>query len=188
MKKQELRKYAKENWEKFLKNKEQVLKLLENLKAFLNKNSRDQIFAFYPINFEPPILDILDPLFSTIYLPVIDFKNKQMKFAPYKFKNQYLNYKINSFNILEPELTHIAIPKKEDIIIIPSLGVNSHFVRLGRGAGYYDKFFSDNKNSLLSIKISLLPEVLTKLEFIEEKHDLILDILITENNIVYKTS
>ncbi len=78
------------------------------------------------------------------------------------------------------------LPSDDDLFLIPSLGCNLEFARLGRGKGYYDVFIKKLKNSDRIKKISLLPENLTKLKFEMENHDLILDTIITENRILEK--
>jgi len=181
-----MRKFAKAYWLEFLSNSHNIDNLFQQFENFLKKNKKQRVFAFYPIIYEPPIWQLLDNYFSNIYIPVIDPPTNKMKFSAIKLNESYLETKRNSLNILEPISNIEEIPKKDDLVIIPSLGANQHFARLGRGAGYYDRYFNENKKSLESIKISLLPEKLTNLVFIQENHDLILDIIITENNIVYK--
>jgi 5-formyltetrahydrofolate cyclo-ligase len=182
-----LRKYAKDYWNKFLNDQEKLKNLLKNFEFYLKDHKNiHKIFAFYPIQGEPPILQILDKYFSTIYLPVINIEDQSMIYTAYKINEEYSQIQKNIYNIVEPLNQKQVIPSKNDLIIIPSLGINLHFARLGRGAGYYDRFFFKNKNSQQSIKISLLPEDLRKLDFKEEIHDLILDVVITENNIVYR--
>ena len=181
-----MRRYAKEYWLEFLRNQKNCDILLQQFEDFLKKQKKERVFAFYPIHYEPPIWYLLDKYFRNIYIPVIDPSNNKMKFSAFKLNESYLETKRNFLNILEPIQIIEEIPQKDDLVIIPSLGTNRHFARLGRGAGYYDRYFNENKKSLESIKISLLPEKLTNLVFIQENHDLILDIIITENNIVYK--
>ncbi len=181
-----MRKFAKAYWLEFLSNPHNIDNLFQQFENFLKKNKKQRVFAFYPIIYEPPIWQLLDQYFSTIFIPVIDSTTNKMKFSAIKLNESYLESKRNFLNILEPISKIEEVPKKDDLVIVPSLGANQNFVRLGRGAGYYDRYFNDNKKSLESIKISLLPEKLTNLVFIQENHDLILDIMITENNIVYK--
>jgi len=181
-----MRKFAKAYWLEFLKNRNNIDKLFQQFEDFLKKNKKERVFAFYPISYEPPIWQLLDKYFSNIYVPVINSSTNKMKFSAIKLNESYLEAKKNFLNILEPISIIEEIPKKGDLVIIPSLGANQHFARLGRGAGYCDRYFNVNKKSLESLKISLLPEKLTNLVFIQENHDLILDIIITENNIVYK--
>lgn len=88
----------------------------------------------------------------------------------------------NLYGIWEPKKVFMDFPKNA-VVVIPSLGANKDFARLGKGKGFYDRYFS--KNSFECIKVTLLPEELTKLEFFSEEQDLLLDYIITEKNIYH---
>lgn len=47
----------------------------------------------------------------------------------------------NKYNILEPK-TKLFYPVKIDTAIVPVLGIDSSFKRIGFGKGMYDRFFS----------------------------------------------
>lgn len=184
------RQYAKKIWNEILNDSKIKTQILSNFEKFLKNHTKDRIFAFYPLKSELQILKILEKLYKNIYIPVVE--RDHMYYALYKKYQEYLPLRKNQYGILEPDINQIELenkilyPNYNDIVIIPSLGANQFFARLGRGGGYYDKFFFHHKESLKSIKVSLLPETLFELNFIHENHDLILDIVITENNIVYK--
>ncbi len=189
------RMYAKKYWNEFLESNESKL-LIKNFIDWTNSLPKNRIFAFYPITGEPQIFSFIVEQFESIYLPVI-LPDNNMVFMLYKNKNEFCSVKKNNYGIIEPiidfsinstkeKMKYIQIPKEKDIILIPSLGCNYEYIRLGRGGGFYDRYFEKNPISKKSLKISLIPEKLKNLNFKKEKHDINLDIIITEKNIVYK--
>ncbi|MDW7975522.1 MAG: 5-formyltetrahydrofolate cyclo-ligase [Leptospiraceae bacterium] len=183
--KTEIRKEAKLYWKEFLKDTRKIERMFEFLIQSLKIYQPKRIFAYFPIENEFPVDRIFGVLQSEIYLPVI-INNQDMKFSLYKKDGQFFPLGVNHFGIKEPLEMKEGIPHENDLVIIPSLGCNQDFVRLGRGGGFYDRYFSKNPSSRLSIKLSIIPEDLTQLSFMGFEHDLILDLIITENNIVYK--
>lgn len=187
------REHAKTVWKEILSNSEFQTKILRNFETFLKQHQKERIFAFYPIETELQILPIIKKIYKYIYIPLLT-SNKEMQFALYKHLHDYIPIKKNRYGIFEPDIFRIRVdnqivyPEKNDLVIIPSLGMNSNFARLGRGGGYYDRFFLKNSICQNSLKVSLIPESLLHLDFIHESHDLILDIVISENNIVYRES
>jgi len=63
---------------------------------------------------------------------------------------------------------------------MPLLGFDRNNSRLGRGGGYYDKFLARKNYSLIAIAYSVqeLENIIT------EKHDVKLDIIITEKEVI----
>ena len=74
------------------------------------------------------------------YLPAI-ISNQQMVFASFQPNDQLISKK---YNILEPMMVNDrTIDTMDlDLVIVPLLGFNANFFRLGRGVGYYDRAFA----------------------------------------------
>lgn len=71
---------------------------------------------------------------------------------------------------------------KLDIVIIPGLAFDRKLSRLGHGAGYYDRFLRKLGESTLKIGLAYDFQLLDSLPI--EKHDIKMDIVITENEII----
>ena len=110
-----------------------------------------------------------------------------------KGKNEMDFYFITSFNDLEPGSFSVLEPKntckkvtdfKNALFIIPGLCYDKQGYRVGYGKGYYDRFLSENiiTNSC-KIGITYNANLLEKLY--HEKHDLPVNILVTDENIIY---
>lgn len=64
-----------------------------------------------------------------------------------------------------------------DIIILPLLGYDKNYNRIGRGAGWYDKFLSSQHNA---ITIALAHSSQKVVDLPTEEHDQKVDLIVTE--------
>jgi 5-formyltetrahydrofolate cyclo-ligase len=70
--------------------------------------------------------------------------------------------------------------EKIDCILIPTIGISRSGDRLGYGKGYYDKFLS----SIDAVKISLTYSKQIVKSVPTESHDIKIDLIITEDEII----
>ena len=133
-----------------------------------------------PINYEYDCLKILRLLEKNkynIYLPIIK-KNFQMDFYKFSLKDPL---KVNRLGILEPyRLQNKVVP---DLILIPLVGFDRNFNRLGYGGGFYDRYIKRMKNRKKTISIGLAYSFQKVREIKSNKNDMKLDFVITEKNI-----
>ena len=121
-------------------------------------------------------------------LPVINTKNKSMIFKKWDPQDQLIQ---GPFGILEPSKTQISILPQ--IIVVPMLSFDRELYRLGYGGGYYDKSISILKNYFkrekkFFITIGLAYSIQEEKKLPREKHDMRLDYIITENEILSNLS
>lgn len=123
-------------YNKLYKNKKINQKLLSELKYFKNK----KILFYYPLEFEADIRDSLTKMRQkhSIYLPFM--QGESFKMVPFR-----LPLKKKKFGIFEAGNTYRKI-NKIDIAIVPAVGVDGNFQRVGFGKGMYDRFFEKLKN------------------------------------------
>lgn len=112
---------------------------------------------------------------KTIYVPVVNGDillhaeiNNQMQWEKDRFGIPT--------PIAPPMTAHEMMLKENDCIIIPMLGFDSQYMRLGYGKGYYDKFLSATKGKKIGLAFSCqyyntIPS---------DVHDIAMDIIITE--------
>ena len=88
-------------------------------------------------------------------------------------------YESGAFNIKEPIGEEISIDKASiDVCITPLLGFDESLNRLGKGKGYYDRFFAKCKTKRIGVAFEA-----QKLDAIDaDKHDIKLDLVLTEEN------
>lgn len=84
--------------------------------------------------------------------------------------------KCGRFGILEPQGDEVF---DIDLILVPGLGFNERFHRIGYGAGYYDRFLEN----LSAVTCGLFYDE-QRADFEEAAHDLPLDYIITETKIL----
>ena len=136
--------------------------------------------GYYPSNFEIDDLEILRLLEKKKYkisLPIIKKRN-QMDF--FRWSN-IEPLKINKYGIPEPISSKIIYP---DILLIPLVGYDNDFNRLGYGGGFYDRYIEKIEKIKKVIKIGLAFSY-QKLKSVPiNQYDKKLDFIITEKEIL----
>ena len=120
-------------------------KVNQRLLKLLNGVKNKTILFYYPLGFEADIRDSLKKLRKTnkIYIPFMQLQSfKMVTFRLPLYKKQ--------FGILEAGNTHRKI-NKVDIAIVPVIGVDGNFQRVGFGKGMYDRFFASLKHKPFTI-------------------------------------
>lgn len=105
--------------------------------ALIKRHHFKRIALFYPLPHEPDILPLLKMLKKSknkqIFLPTI--RGLKFKMLPYR-----LPLIKNQLGIFEPSFSHLYW-QKVDFALIPSLGIDRAFRRVGMGKGMYDRVF-----------------------------------------------
>ncbi|ADQ15059.1 5-formyltetrahydrofolate cyclo-ligase [Halanaerobium hydrogeniformans] len=88
------------------------------------------------------------------------------------------------FGVQEPkrELRNKAVPDDLDIIIVPGAVYTKDGYRIGYGGGYYDKFLAEHGQNAL--KVAFCYDYFIIDDFPVEDHDIAVDLIITENQII----
>jgi len=84
---------------------------------------------------------------------------------------------MGKFGILEPNGGRESMRKKFDVIVVPGLGFNHAGHRIGHGGGYYDKLLKRISGYKIGLAFS---EQFTD-EFVNEEHDVPVNLIVTEN-------
>ena len=152
------------------------------LLKFLDKKKLKSkiIGGYYPFNYELDILNILKKFEKKNYiisLPKIS-KNNQMDFFNWSFKEPL---KINKYGIPETTSNEKIFP---NILLIPLVGFDDQFNRLGYGGGYYDRYLSkiQEKNRIIKIGVGFSFQKIKNIPI--KRHDKKLDTIITEREII----
>ncbi len=160
----------------------------ENQLRFENADSRKKVFIFLSHQFEPNTRGVIEELLKwnwEVSVPVI----KDNFLFEYTIDSE-TKFALNKYNIFEP-----LLKKKEldcldnrdavenfyaDIVIVPLLGFDENLARLGRGKGFYDRYF-ENKNQL---KVGIAFHC-QQLEYVPlDQFDVALDLIITDSGII----
>lgn len=112
-------------------------------------------------------------------------------FVPKVLEEEMIALKITSLNnlieskfkILEPVGEKSDIDGEEfDLIIMPGVAFDRSGNRIGYGKGYYDKYLKDIKSDIKKIALAYELQLIEEIE--TEEHDLKVDSIITENEII----
>lgn len=114
-----------------------------------------------------------------VYVPKI--LDEQMFICPlYDFEELVLG----EYGILEPGANAGSEEFiRFDVIVVPGVGFDHHGNRLGRGKGFYDRLLKETKGYKvgLAFEEQLVPELPT------QAHDIPMDTLITDQNLLFFT-
>ena len=148
-----------------------------NLQEYINSN----IVCFY-VSFESEV--------QTHDLIKSSLESGKRIIVPYVDKKEIYLSELKNFNNLDLGKFGILAPKKEfvkpfditnvEAIIIPGIVFDKLGHRIGFGGGYYDKLLRDSK----AIKIALCYDFQLFEKIPYEEHDIPVDIIITEKQII----
>ena len=149
--------------------------VVDKLEKLIKKGKYKNMLLYIPLVSEVDIMQLIKKIRSkvNIYVPFME----GVSFKMVKFRLPIFRKK---FNIREPKNSYARVPRI-DLAIVPVLGVDGAFQRIGFGKGMYDRFFQSLQSSPKVVFIQL-GECFTK-EFLCESHDIRADIYITP----YKT-
>jgi 5-formyltetrahydrofolate cyclo-ligase len=139
-----------------------------------NKKSK-RILFYWPFGFESDIRKTIWSLRrkKTLYLPFMD--GESFKMVPFR-----LPLERKAFGIYEPRLSNLNI-KIIDVAIVPVVGVDGSFRRIGFGKGMYDRFFPTLKSKPLTIFVQSCPCVTA--QKVCDDYDISGDLLITPRGV-----
>lgn len=108
---------------------------------FVGERDDLTVAAFVAFKGEPDLMPVLTALHGSgrrVYLPVLD--SQALRFRRWRPQQPLV---ANQFGILEPpaECAEIA-PHQLDLVLMPLVAYSPTGVRLGMGAGYYDRTFA----------------------------------------------
>ncbi len=129
------------------------------------------------VNTHPMIEEALK-IGKKVLVPLADMENKELKL--YEIRELATDLEAGTLGVLEPrrEKTRLADPKEVDCVIVPGLAFDVKGRRLGRGAGFYDRFLSKLSERIPKIALAFSFQVLQQIP--QENHDQRVDIVLTE--------
>ena len=159
-----------------LKKSQKISKLVLELPQV--KNAR-KLAIYLPVKNEVETQRIIDELITNgnrVYLPKYFSPWKKYDFV--KFSG-WTNLEKGPFGILQPKSVEVASSLQIDVAIIPGIAFDKNGVRLGYGKGVFDQLLS----GLPAFKIGLAYDFQIAKKLPGEKHDLRMDIIVTEKGV-----
>ncbi len=130
--------------------------------------------------------------FAPIQKEVLWFKSKLLEKHCFSFpklskEDHSMVFYEAPIKSLQDELWGISVPEQycqkpkdeHDVLLIPGLLFTPRGQRLGRGAGYYDRYLE--KSKAIRIAVCFEKQIVNELE--TQKHDELMDFVVTEENI-----
>ena len=154
-----------------------ILDRIEKLPAFVEAET---VMVFVSFQSEVDTIDLIRlslGMHKRVFVPYC-FKNS-FEMAPCELKSLD-ELKEGKYGILVPPYAPEKTILKEnlDLIFVPALVFDRRGYRLGYGGGYYDRFFENLPESVLTVGLGFACQLIDKLPI--EKHDRKLSMLITE--------
>ncbi len=150
--------------------------VLQKIEKLIDCHKPKSILFYLPLSIEVDVQKLMKMYRKKlkIFTPLI--VGESFKMVQYK-----LPLKRNSFDIYEPPNSHLKY-RKVDMIIVPVVGVDGNFKRVGFGKGMYDRFYEKLKYKPVTVFIQRV-KCLTK-EKITDTHDICADYYITPKELI----
>lgn len=124
------------------------------------------------------IIDFLLKNKKSVYLPMCDINTHTFKAS--RINSVNFSATINRYGIKEPD-RDICNDAAVDCAVIPGIAFNKNGLRLGFGGGYYDRYL-DGAKDIFKIGLCYEFQLCDYIEF--EKHDIAMDLLITDERVI----
>ena len=142
--------------------------------------------CFYPFGSEVDIKPVYEHLLETgksLYFPISNTKNHTITF--YNISHLRSDFHKGAYGIMEPNellpsFDYKELQKERIICITPGLVFDKQLNRIGYGAGFYDRFFSD-KLDIVRIAPCFENQIADNIFALE--HDIRMNMVISEKDI-----
>ncbi|WP_201352978.1 5-formyltetrahydrofolate cyclo-ligase [Hydrogenimonas urashimensis] len=153
-------------------------KVLKRIDMIIRKYNPKSILFYLPMSHEVDVRPLFRRLRRDrkIYVPFME--GESFKLVQYR-----LPLKKKRFGIYEPMNSHFYL-SKIDMAIVPVVGVDGRFRRIGFGKGMYDRFFGSLRQKPLTVFVQLA-KCCTK-KRITDDFDVMADIYITPEDITVR--
>jgi 5-formyltetrahydrofolate cyclo-ligase len=147
--------------------------VVEKLSKLIDEKASRVIMLYVPLKIEINIYSLIKKLRrekKTLLVPFMEGKS----FSLVKYR---LPLKIKKFGVKEPHNSN-NYNNKIDLAIVPIIGTDSTFRRIGFGKGFYDRFFEKNHRNIREV-VFVGREHCICSEIITEEHDVKGDFYLT---------
>src|SRR3989338_2155993 len=164
---------------------EKSSKIKESIYSLDEFKSSKNIMFYVSFNNEVDTIntvkELLDKSEKKVIVPFVEKGNPILQLS-----------EIKDFNDLEPKTHGILEPKEDkikkvdigklDLVIVPGIAFDKNGHRIGYGYGYYDKFLGKLNKNTTKIGLCYGFQLIEKIP--EEKHDVPMDIIVTEERVI----
>ena len=126
-----------------------------------------------------PMIEAMIAAGKRVYVPHTLASERRM--IPVRIKG-FKDLRTGAYGIAEPDSDETCRPEDIDFIIVPARAFDRRGNRLGRGAGFYDRFMTEDGFRAVRCGIGFACQVLPSVP--QEAHDLPVQILVTEDEVL----
>ncbi|NYT04570.1 MAG: 5-formyltetrahydrofolate cyclo-ligase [Candidatus Methanofastidiosa archaeon] len=181
--KSELRTTVKEKMKNLDYSKKSIMdeKIRNNVYKLPEYMDAEIIFSYVSKEKEVDTVDLINHAINNGKKVCVPLTKKEDNSLEARRIDTLNDLKTGNFSILEPkDCTKILDPKEIEILFIPGLAFGTRCERLGRGGGYFDRFLLQSTG----IKVGLAYEFQIFESLPIQKHDIKMDIIITDERII----
>ena len=157
--------------------------IFERLISIPEFNTAQSVHLYIPIKGKKevdtwPVVTYLLEARKKVVVPVMEFNSVVLHHV---YLEDIHDLKPNKWGVEEPGQKITADIKTIDVVIVPMIGGDTNGNRIGYGKGYYDSFLKQIK----AVKIGLLYDECLIDEIPVEPHDIRLDIMVTDRQVIH---
>lgn len=156
-----------------------IQKRLFSLDAF--KSARN-VCTFISAFKEPDTVEIIKALLGEGKGVIVPITHTGTNTLSLSYVEDFGDLKTGAFGILEPSVIKSAQENDIDAVLVPGLAFDRSGGRMGFGKGYYDRLLENTG----AVKIGLCYDFQLFDTIPTEEHDVPMDIIITEKEILYR--
>ena len=157
-------------------------KIRDNLRKIEYYRTAASIGGYYSIGSEVRTSDILQEILNAgknLSLPKVVKNNLVFK----RVSRLSDDIEIGNFTVMEPKDRCESI-KKLDVVLVPAIALTRDCYRLGYGFGYYDKYLKGKRSKKIALSYS--KQIVKSIP--HDSHDIKMDCIVTEDEIIYPNS
>ena len=154
---------------------EKIVERLLSLPAFKDANA---VMLFVPMPDEADVAPVISEalkLGKIVLLPKCDPKKREIVICRIGSMSELA---LGHYGIMEPKAVKPFPPERIDFLLVPARAFDERGNRLGRGAGYYDKFMDSAVPQAVRCGVAFEEQVLPDIP--HDEHDLPVHILVTD--------
>lgn len=157
-------------WQSYAKDK----KVLRLLYEHIVQSDAQNIMLYLPLSTEVNLYPLIQRLRKEKKMLYVPF----MEGASFRLVKYRLPLKKKQFGIKEPFDSKQYRVKTIDIAIVPIVGVDATYRRVGFGKGMYDRFF-EKQNKTIKQTIFVARKLCYSKEIVTDHYDVVADLIIT---------
>ena len=141
------------------------------------------VLLFVPLPDEVDVIPVINHALDarkTVAVPKVDLRHRSMWAA--RLRDPDRDLKIGSYGIPEPRFGETIEPGAIDFVLVPARAFDRQGNRLGRGAGYYDRYMASPGFRAVRCGVAFAAQLLDDLP--HDAHDLPVHLLVTDHGVL----